>query len=54
VFPVDCGSHEAVAALKRTCRQLGKRYVPLRTSSLTSLLAGISAIDAETAAAVHN
>ena len=51
VFPVDCVSHEAVAALKRTCRQLGKRYVPLRTSSLTSLLAGISAIDAEAAAA---
>ena len=50
VFPVDCVSHEAVAALKRTCRQLGKRYVPLRTSSLTSLLAGISAIDTETAA----
>ncbi|HZO48406.1 MAG TPA: DUF2325 domain-containing protein [Xanthobacteraceae bacterium] len=46
VFPVDCVSHEAVAALKRTCRQLDKRYVPLRTSSLTSLLAGISTIDA--------
>ena len=34
VFPVDCVSHDAVAALKRTCRQLGKPYVPLRTSSL--------------------
>ncbi len=43
VFPVDCVSHDAVAALKRTCRQLGKRYVPLRTSSLTSLLSGIIA-----------
>jgi hypothetical protein len=48
VFPVDCVSHEAMAALKRTCRQLGKRYVPLRTSSLTSLLAGISSVGAET------
>lgn len=47
VFPVDCVSHEAIAALKRTCRQLGKRYVPLRTSSLTSLLAGISSVGAE-------
>jgi hypothetical protein len=46
VFPVDCVSHEAVAALKRACRQLDKRYVPLRTSSLASLLAGISTIDA--------
>lgn len=45
VFPVDCVSHEAVAALKRTCRQLGKRYVPLRTSSLTSLLASIASIE---------
>ncbi len=48
VFPVDCVSHEAVAALKRTCRQLDKRYVPLRTSSLTSLLTGIATIDAAT------
>ncbi len=48
VFPVDCVSHEAVAALKRSCRQLDKRYVPLRSSSLTSLLAGISTVDAAT------
>jgi Uncharacterized protein conserved in bacteria (DUF2325) len=46
VFPVDCVSHEAVAALKRLCRQSGKRYVPLRTSSLTSLLAGMASIGA--------
>ena len=36
------------AALKRSCRQLDKRYVPLRSSSLTSLLAGISTVDAAT------
>jgi hypothetical protein len=45
VFPVDCVSHDAVAALKRTCRQLGKRYLPLRTSSLASLLAGMTMIE---------
>lgn len=51
VFPVDCVSHDAVAALKRTCRQLGKRYVPLRTSSLASLLAGITMIEPGTSPA---
>jgi hypothetical protein len=43
VFPVDCVSHEAVASLKRICRQLGKRYLPLRTSSLACLLSGLAA-----------
>jgi hypothetical protein len=42
VFPVDCVSHDAVGAVKRVCGQLGKRYLPLRTSSLTCLLAGLS------------
>ena len=41
-FPVDCVSHDAVAAVKRACRQLGKRYIPLRTSSLACLLSGLS------------
>jgi hypothetical protein len=44
VFPVDCVSHDAAAAVKRVCRQLGKPYVPLRTSSLACLLAGLSAM----------
>jgi hypothetical protein len=43
-FPVDCVSHDAVTAIKRACRQLGKRYMPLRTSSLTCLLSGLSAL----------
>lgn len=51
VFPVDCVSHEAVASLKRLCRQLGKRYLPLRTASLASLLAGIASIDVQAAVA---
>jgi hypothetical protein len=42
VFPVDCVSHDAVASVKRACRQLGKRYLPLRSSSLTCLLSGLS------------
>jgi hypothetical protein len=44
VFPVDCVSHDAAAGVKRVCRQLGKRYIPLRTSSLTCLLSGLSAL----------
>jgi hypothetical protein len=44
VFPVDCVSHDAAASVKRICRQLGKRYVPLRSSSLTCLLSGLAAM----------
>jgi hypothetical protein len=50
VFPVDCISHDAVASLKRVCRQLGKRYVPLRTSSLACLFSGLAAAQCEMAA----
>jgi len=42
VFPVDCVSHEAVATIKRSCGQLGKRYIPLRTSSLTCLVSTLA------------
>jgi hypothetical protein len=41
MFPVDCVSHDAVAALKRACRQAGKRFIPLRTASVTAFLAGL-------------
>ena len=52
VFPVDCVSHDAVAAVKRICRQLGKRYIPLRTSSLACLLSGLAAAPAAGAPAL--
>jgi hypothetical protein len=42
VFPVDCISHDAMGMLKRQCRQAAKPFVPLRTSSLASLLAGLA------------
>ena len=48
MFPVDCISHEAAGIIKRTCRQLGKRYLPLRNSSLTTLLSGLAAAHANT------
>jgi hypothetical protein len=49
VFPVDCVSHEAAIAVKRSCRLMGKRYVPLRTSSLACLLATLAAVQDLTA-----
>jgi hypothetical protein len=55
VFPVDCVSHDAAASVKRVCRQLGKRYMPLRSSSLTCLLSGLSAMqEAEPPAPVES
>jgi hypothetical protein len=45
VFPIDCISHEAMGILKRQCRQLAKPFVPLRTSSLASLLSGLATLE---------
>jgi Uncharacterized protein conserved in bacteria (DUF2325) len=53
-FPVDCVSHEAVATIKKLCRQAAKPYQPLRTASLACLLSALAAIGqapAETVAA---
>ena len=41
-FPIDCVSHDAVAVIKRLCRQLGKPYQPLRTASLAALMASLA------------
>jgi Uncharacterized protein conserved in bacteria (DUF2325) len=49
VFPVDCVSHDAMGMLKRQCRQSAKPFVPLRTSSLASLLAGLAMLDLQPA-----
>jgi hypothetical protein len=45
VFPVDCISHDAMGMLKRQCRQAAKPFVPLRTSSIASLLAGLAMLE---------
>ena len=50
MFPVDCVSHQAAGILKRACRQLGKRYLPLRNSSLTCLLSALAAAQANATA----
>ena len=41
-FPVDCVSHDAALTVKRLCRQLGKPWLPLRSSGLGSFLAALS------------
>jgi Uncharacterized protein conserved in bacteria (DUF2325) len=41
MFPVDCISHHAAQAVKQLCRQAGKRFIPLRSASTTSLLAAL-------------
>jgi hypothetical protein len=45
VFPIDCISHDAMGMLKRQCRQSAKPFIPLRTSSLASLLSGLAAFE---------
>ncbi len=41
-FPVDCVSHDAALTVKRLCRQLGKPWLPLRSSGLASFLAAVA------------
>jgi hypothetical protein len=41
LFPVDCVSHDAALTVKRLCRQVDKRYIPLRSASATSFLAAL-------------
>lgn len=41
VFPVDHISHTAAGIIKRSCRESGKAYMPLRSAGLTSFLAAI-------------
>jgi hypothetical protein len=45
VFPIDCISHDAMGMLKRQCRQSAKPFIPLRTSSLASLVSGLTTLE---------
>jgi uncharacterized protein DUF2325 len=40
-FPVDCVSHNAVAIIKKTARNLGKPYIALRAAGLTTFVAAL-------------
>jgi hypothetical protein len=41
LFPVDCVSHDAALTVKRLCRQMARRFIPLRSASATSFLAAL-------------
>jgi hypothetical protein len=41
LFPVDCISHEAAQAVKTLCQQAAKRFIPLRSASVSALLAAL-------------
>jgi Uncharacterized protein conserved in bacteria (DUF2325) len=47
LFPADCISHGAAGAVKRACRQLGKKYVPLRRAGLTSFASALERLEAQ-------
>jgi Uncharacterized protein conserved in bacteria (DUF2325) len=47
VFPVDCVSHNAVGTVKRMARYMGKPYVALRSSGLTSFAAALRKLASE-------
>jgi hypothetical protein len=42
-FPVDCVSHNAVAVVKKTARNLGKPYLALRAAGLSTFSAALRA-----------
>jgi hypothetical protein len=44
VCPVDCVSHAACLKVKRACKHLAKRFIPLRSSGLSSFARGIQSI----------
>ena len=46
VFPVDCISHDAARNIKALCRKADKRYLPLRSAGVASLLAALRSRDA--------
>nr|WP_246770868.1 DUF2325 domain-containing protein [Aestuariivirga sp. YIM B02566] len=47
-FPVDCVSHDAMHSVKRLSRRAGKPYVPLRSAGLTTFLAALRSLEADT------
>jgi hypothetical protein len=42
LFPVDCISHAAMSQVKRTCRQSGKLFLPLRGAGLAPFCAALN------------
>lgn len=44
VCPMDCVSHAACSKVKQACKRLGKQFIPLRSSGLSSFARGIQSV----------
>ena len=42
IFPVDCVSHSSALEAKKLCKKMLKPFMPIRSSSLSSLVAGLA------------
>ena len=42
IFPVDCVSHPSALEAKKLCKKMVKPYMPIRSSSLSSLVTGLA------------
>ena len=42
IFPVDCVSHSSALEAKKLCKKMVKPFVPIRSSSLSSLVNGLA------------
>jgi hypothetical protein len=42
IFPVDCVSHSSALEAKKLCKKMVKPFMPIRSSSLSSLVTGLT------------
>ena len=42
IFPVDCVSHSSALEAKKLCKKMQKPFAPLRSSSLSALVTGLT------------
>ena len=42
IFPVDCVSHSSALEAKKLCKKMLKPFMPVRSSSLSSLVTGLA------------
>ena len=42
IFPVDCVSHSSALEAKKICKKMLKPFMPIRSSSLSSLVTGLA------------
>jgi hypothetical protein len=47
IFPTDCVSHSSALEAKKLCKKMIKPLLPIRSSSLSSLVEGLNKINFE-------